>query len=303
MFVCSPSEFYLKYLVTHPDGWNNTAIIEHMERKRLFTGPGYYLDRLRKETVPPKPFFPSNPKHATSKQFLLEEQIHGLWHQNEHTRMAFKLLDAPIPQETVHGMINVGADDESIAILLDKRYGMPFSLQAVDRYRKYFWNIELCSGSELRDICRKMLDGPPRASPQMLGAILPATPMSAALVQTRVGFVPRHMEEYAALDIILRVAHMRMYEALMIGGKEAAEEFRNIAWGAKFAVEMRSAVMAPQDDLRKTMRNMQLVTKPIKTPLIGEISGGNFSDGTFTEDPSKKKDGEQKEQKEKKVKK
>lgn len=293
MFVRSPSEFYLKYLITHPDGWNNRSIIEHTAEHRLVCGPFDYLDRLRERLHPPDPFFPRRRRHEPSKQFLLEEQIYGLWHRNEHTVMAVKLLDNPSAQEAAHAMLTVGADTTSVALLLDKRFELPFSVQAVERYKKYFWNTDIVNTAELRELCRDAAGGPAKTNPLVLASELPATPMSAVLVQMRMGFVPSTLNQYEGLKKAAETCTMRMYEALMLGGKGAAEEFRNWAWGMKFIVEMTESMTAPEEDLRKMLGKVELVTKPVKTPTIAKLSKGNFSDGTFVQDPNKKKKDEE----------
>jgi len=287
----SPSEFYLKYLITHPDGLNNEAIRERMGELHLPCGPDKYLDRLRGRLVAPRPFHPDRPRHEPSKQFLVEEEIWGLWHPTEHTRMAMSLLGKPTPQQAVHSMMAVGADDETVAMLLDKRYGIGFSTRAAGRYRKYCWNMDLVNITELRAVCRSMAGGAPsRRDPLVLASELPATPASGMLVQMRLGFVPATMDHYKALKKVAELCTARMYEAMAMGGKEAAEEFRNCAWGLKYLSEIMDAMTAPEEDLRKMMRGVRLVTRTIQTPTVNQLTRGDFSDGSFMQAPGKEEE-------------
>jgi hypothetical protein len=292
MFVHSPSEFYLKYLISHPDGLNNKAIRTHMDERRLVCGPDVYLDKLRAAMSIPQPFFPSRPKHEPSRQFLLEEQIYGLWYRNEHTKMAVLLLTQPTAQEALHAMLTVGADFNSASLLIDKRFGIAFSVQSVNRYKKYFWNTDLVNTVELRHMCHQLASGTPppiKSNPLVLASELPATPMSAALIQLRLGFMPSSLSQYEAMKSNTKACAMRMYEALMVGGKAASEEFRNYAWGMKYVAELMESMTAPEEDLKKMLSTVELVTNPTKTPTINDLTGGNFSDGSFVDSDKKEK--------------
>jgi len=300
MFVRSPSEFYLKYLVTHPDGLTTAAVRAHMHSRRLYPGPDGYIDALRTRLFPPKPFFPSRPKHKPSSDFLIEEGIYGLWHQNEHTKMAMSLLEQALPQEAAHAMLSVGSPPESTALLLDKRFGLPFSTQAVERYKKYFWNTDLVSRAELGQICAALAGTPQKFDPVLNAARLPATPMSAVVVQIRLGFIPEKLNQYEALKKCTEACTYRMYEALMTGGKEGAEIFRNLSWGQKFTFDAMSTMAAPENDLKKMISSIELVTKATKPPTIDEVTGGNVSDGSFADDPNKQESAKTKKAKVKK---
>lgn len=288
MFVRSPSEFYLKYLITHPDRWSDRKIVEHMKAHRLPHGPDSYLAYLRGELHPPRPFFPHREKHEASREFLLEEQIWGLWHPNEHVDMALSILKMPAAQEAAHSMITVGADTKSVALLLDKRYQIPLTEQAVERYKKYFWNTDLVSAGELRDICCDVAATKSKMHPLVLAAELPATPMSAANIQMRLGFMPAGINQYEALKKVDEACTLKMYEALALGGRGSSTMFRDLAWGKKLIAELVEAMTVPEEDVRKALSKIELVTKPLQTPTINELSGGDFSDGTFVQDSEEK---------------
>ncbi len=92
MNLRSPAELYIKYLIVHPDGFNDLLIKTALEEQDLVYLDEAYLASLRARCVPPNPFQPNNPRHPKSHRFLIAENIRSLFLQTSHTKLAFKIL-------------------------------------------------------------------------------------------------------------------------------------------------------------------------------------------------------------------
>lgn len=312
MIVRSPAEFYIKYLVSHPAGYNTEAIQRKLRKQRLGDIGKDYIDDLRFEMELPTPFKPKVKSHVESMNFLVEEGIFGLWYPNEHVDMALEILKHPQVQEIVEAYVLGGASNESIPAVLDRKFNMPFTREAMACYRHYFWNTALCSRAELRElIYSQALAGSSDLSrsvsarnatkkafyknARVLASELPTAPIAVAQVQILLGFMPNEMNSFklarANYDMTLR----RIAEELLQGGPRAPAATRDYAITLEKLAAQLEVQTSPQDDLRAQMQTIQLETEPITTPTIHQLTSGNVSDGSYidSDDEDNQKDAEQ----------
>src|SRR3972149_1720488 len=111
----SPGEFYLKYLVIHPDGYSNDYIMKNLGLKLGLDCLGeWYLNQLRASCIPPTPFYPFDQLHFNSQKFLRREQIHRVFQPDDSMVQASALLDRARLRELVEVMVLSGAPDEAV---------------------------------------------------------------------------------------------------------------------------------------------------------------------------------------------
>lgn len=312
MLVRSPAEFYIKYLVSHPAGYNTEAIQRKLKKQRLSDIGKDYIDDLRFDMEVPTPFKPKIKSNVPSQDFLIEEGVFGLWHHNEHVKMALRIPQMPQVQEIVESLVLAGAPDDSLPPVLGRRFDVDFTREAMACYRHYFWNTVLCSRAELRELCYKQaLEGSSDLSksvsdrkaiqkayyknPRVLAAELPTAPISVAQVQMLLGFMPARMDPYKLARMNYDMTLRRIAEELLQGGPRAAAATRDYSITLeKLGIQMET-MTSPEEDLRAMMQTIQLETEPITTPTINQLTGGNVSDGSFTEvgEEDKVKDEEQ----------
>jgi len=143
MRIRSPAEYYLKYLVAHPDKLTDADIEDRCLDEGLdFIGKDY-IKRLRKKCKPPEPFYPDNGAHVPSITFLSEQRLWDLFQRSVPMKMALEVLEKPRAKEFVETMILTGVPPSAICAYVSHRCGTYCTPEGLALYRHYFWNIDL----------------------------------------------------------------------------------------------------------------------------------------------------------------
>lgn len=290
----SPAEFYLKYLIVHPVGYRNEQIHEMCKKDQVDSLDDIYIERLRSTCVPPSPFYPQNKLHAKSQRFLLKEKIQLLFHSNEYSLEALKLLKVPRAKEFVEAMILSGAPAELIANALGTHRRFPCAAKTVELYCHFFWNIDLLDTTELRALLQlrapaeKDVPKEQKASagiyqkafrddPRVVAANLPNSPIMALMSQMKMGVMPRNVNLSDIIITTRAVAAMRSLEAVMIGGPFDSRKALEYSLVAKNMGEMLETVVRPDEKLREELSSIALQTSRDQIPTIDSLSGGQHT--------------------------
>jgi hypothetical protein len=304
----SPAEYYLKYLLVHPDDFSDEQIREIVMGKQLdFIGMSY-LDRLRPTCVPPIPFYPEDEYHFPSQRFLIKHKIVEMFQPNEDLFRANELLENPRAKETIESSIMSGAGAAWVSALL-RRQGIQCNVETIEHYCHYYWNIELVDFTELsatlrlRSVLVEPTDDPHEQAQPMalhhamyrdrrkLAAEMPLAPLAMLMQEVRSGYMPSHVELSKILHLARTAATACTLKELMFDTRP--ERARDYAITAKMMHEMIEVVGDPESDLHESLRTLALKTQSGPVPQIHQLTEGRHTvDLQPTEEPEEIDAGE-----------
>lgn len=286
----SPCEAYLKYLVVHPDRFDNSQVREIVRGQQLdFIGEPY-LERLRTTCVHPVPFYPNDALHRRSQRFLIKESIRFLFLPDEHMKAANALLGQPRAKELIETLILSGSEPGWICAVLKKK-GLSASPEAIRLYRHFYWNIDLVDSTELKAILSLRMTSDESSDrdvkvlspalgkaqytdPRRMAAYMPISPLSGLMNTMRMGILPTSTE-LAKIAAAARVAAtVRTLEAAMNGDAEKGRDFAIIATAMN---QMLDTIGAPDEDLKEGLSNLILHTEDSPVPHIHQLSSGQHT--------------------------
>lgn len=290
----SPCEFYLKYLVVHPDHYTNERIQEVCERKQLDFLDETYLDSLRTRCLPPDPFYPNDPLHIRSQRFLFREKLQQLFLPDDDMRVTLRLVEHARAKEFVEAMLLSGAPIDRIAEALGPHRGFAATTRSVEYFKHFFWNLDLVDSTELRALLqlrapsadhvpekrKKMAGALNRAfkdDPRVVAANLPNHPLVAMLSQMRMGLMPRNFDLAGLVETTRAFATMRSLEATMLGGPFDSKKALEFSLVAKNMGEMLETIVKPDEKLREELAAIALKTEEGPVPYINEFSSGQHT--------------------------
>lgn len=293
MIRASLCDFYLKYLVTHPDNYSDTQIRNLVKLAHLdFMGIGH-LGRIREMCTPPTPFYPEDERHHESQRFLMKERIHALYNvdHDPDVKAAVLLLDHPRGKEMTEQMLFAGAEPIWIAQML-KRVQFSATPRAIELYKHFYFNTDLVDTTELRAIMgmRAELDingqDPDElnykqsyrlACKSQIGDLQTnsnVSPFSRILSMIRVGIMPTGAQISRIAVAGRMAATVRSVENTLLGRAEPARDF---ALTAKLLNELLESVGDVSSDLQKSMISMALDTDASEIPSLQSLTEGNHT--------------------------
>lgn len=291
MICSSPCDYYLKYLVTHPDNYPNDQVRNLVKLQHLdFLGMDH-LERLRKSCVPPTPFYPESKLHHLSQRFLVKERIYSLYHPDEDGEAAIALLDHPRGKELTEGMIVSGAEPLWISTML-KRVQFQATPHAINLYKHFYFNTDLVNSTELRAILmmraqvevdtkdndalsyRNAYEKAAKADIYSLTATSALSPFARILNMMKLGIMPTNVQISRIATIARLAAVVRSAEGSLLGNAEKARDF---ALTAKILTELMDSVGDVSGDLQRSLQGMVLDTDASEVPSIEQVSAGNHT--------------------------
>lgn len=291
MIRASPCDYYLRYLVTHPDNYVDDQIRNLVKLQHLdFMGMAH-MSRIRKSCVPPTPFYPEDLSHAPSQRFLTRERIFSLYHPDKDAKIAIALLDHPRGKDLTEQMLFSGSEPLWVSSIL-KRVQFDATPRSIELYRHFYFNTDLVDGTELRAIMgmRAHVDvqsGDPdelnyrdaykAASKSDLANLTtnsPLSPYSRIMSMLRVGLMPTGVQISRIATAGRAAAVVRSLENSLLGRSEQARDF---ALTGKILNELLESVGDVSGDLQKSMMAMVLNTDASEVPSIEQLTQGNHT--------------------------
>lgn len=291
MIHASPCDFYLKYLCTHPDNYTDSSIRNLIKLEQLDFLGMEHLQRLRASCTPPVPFYPEDLRHRESQRFLTKERIFQLYHPDDDTVVAIKLLDHPQGKELVESVLAAGGEPSWACAIL-KRVQFKATPRAIDLYRHYYFNTKLLNSTELRAVLhmRSTLevdgsDGDARSyrhsySKVSKGSVFstvsatPISPFSHALNMMRLGLMPENVDLSRVASAARMASVIRCLENSMMGYAEKARDF---ALTGKILTELMESVGDVSGDLQRSLMSLSLDTDSAEIPSIKKLTGGDHT--------------------------
>jgi hypothetical protein len=292
----SPSERYLKYLLSHPAGYSNDLIIERCQRETVSYVGVWYLESLRGGLQTPAPFFPKDRMHSASSRWLLGREIYHFYHQDESQKIADKIFKTARIREFVESMSLSGAPEVAIANHLTQAKGFYATTNGVLRYLHHYWDVKGMDSTEIRALIhfemeKTSLDGNPEIQAQYkslkqayytdarkTAADLPSSPMAALISQLRLGVMPAKMELGRVLEAARYVAALRAFEAAFADGPRGANKFNEYSNGIEKITKTLEQIVRPDDKLRDDLMAIALQTDDSEIPYADDLDGTHTVD-------------------------
>jgi len=289
----SPAEKYLKYLILQ--GLEADEVVTRAQKEHLDPLGEWYIQELEEGLNPPHPFYPKDQYHWPSQQFLLKEGLLKLFFPDEHTKIAWKILRTPRAKEFVEAMTLSGAPSEMIRESLTFRKNFKCTPEAIDQYKKYFWNLEFVDSTETKALLSMRVDAPAGSNdsdiqkqhkhlkaasyndPRKVAASLPCSPLTALMSQMRMGVMPKRVDVARVFEAVRFSAGLRAVEATMSGEQYASERTRDFMLASKLAGELLETVVRPEDQLINELSSIALKTDEAPIPTLRQLSGGEHT--------------------------
>lgn len=288
----SPAEMYLKFLVSSPDRYTNDDIKRLFDYAQLEFIGTEYLERLRATCIPPVPFKPKDDHHMPSYRFILKHGLRTIYKMDEHGRAAFALVEQPRVKEFLETMILAHAPAATIAHALTTRHRIPTHPSTVERYRCFFWNVDLLDTVEMRALLalryeraknstdpeiREQYEALKYSSyndPRRIVASMPYSPISAIIAQMRMGYMPSKLDLAKVLTVARDRASLCMYEELSRQEKGSATRAMEFSTVMRIITDVLETVVKPDEQMRQELATLSLANDPSVIPSIHELSAG-----------------------------
>ena len=291
----SPAEYYIKYLMCHPDGYTEEDIKHTVREHQLDWPGGTYFIRLKRRVKPPKPFYPNNDSHRASYRFLTAEKIHTMFHKDRVTLGALKLLNTPRAKEALESMVLVEDHPSTICSRM-AHMKFTFDPDILRRYLHFFFNLSLVDSTEMRALLRLRVDNmiddgdtvmhlkereamksATYMDPRHNAANSPILPLAGMMNQIRYGFLPSQVDMARILRAAEYAAGVRTIESLAVTGPQSPSHARDFSIVARNMGELLEIVGSPDDQLQRDVMAMLLDTDSSQPPLVEVLSEGQHT--------------------------
>lgn len=285
----SPAERYMKYLISHPDGFTNEQIRGICQLQDVpFIGMPY-LERLRSLMPIPAPFYPENRMHTRSQRFIVKERIRSMYHPDEDMKGALAVLERPRQKEALEALLIARATPAYISAAMRQRDGIDISARGVKLYGHFFFDVNLVGYMEMRALMevKSGVDSgedpdesrlsaamamASKGDTRRLNARLTVQPLVGILEAVRRGYMPHNVDLGRMASIARIAAFAQTTEALSNGWHEGARDFAMVS---KMMSEVLEDVGSAADDLQGDLAQMLLETETDDVPQYGELPPPN----------------------------
>jgi hypothetical protein len=291
----SPAEYFIKALIVHPDAYTTEEIKERVEGEDLDWLSLAYIDWVRTRIPPwPEPFYPHDCLHLASSQFIHRERINRAFQTDLSMRAAGEAKDKPRVREFIESMMLAQVPYAAIADCVTRKYKTYCTVEVLEVYKHYYWNIDLLDNDTMRILLQWRVDnaannipvfkGMGRAlrgayykSARKVAADLPHSPSAATLAQMRLGMSGSKQDLEILLYDLQHVSSRRAVEAVYQDGpgdSQKALNYLNIARGSSEMLQMTSN---PQNQLLGQLESIALRTENKPLPNIKALSAGQHT--------------------------
>lgn len=298
----SPAENYIKYLLVHPDNYDDEDIACALREHQLDFPGGKYLPRLRSRMKKPKIFHPFNETHAASYRFLVSHKIHTLFFPDKTTKAALNVLGSARAKEAVEAMTLVGDPLAQISVRLERIGIGKFPIPVLQRYCHYFWNTDLVDTAEMAALLEKrvneaMFDVEDDKTSALVAtavkkakyndarymAASTAFPLLASMrIQLRFGYMPSRVDTARMAEVACQAGVLAAAGAIQAGGPRAAQDYANYALGASKMKELMDSFGSVNAQVAQELQALTVETTGESPPDIHELTGGDYTEGSVS---------------------
>lgn len=291
----SPAELYIKYLCAHPKKYTNEQIEEILQFAHLDFVGNWYVDRIRAKLSPPTPFFPFDRGHSASQQWLYSTGLAWIFHPDKPGLRAFDILEVPRVKEYVEASIASSAPSVAISHAISQYMRFKCEASTIDRYRDFFWNVDLLDATELRALLKFRVDriadhkNPEiRAQHEALkqayykdarktAAELPFSPIGALLTQMRMGILPSQIDIKNLRKKSEDLSITRVFESMFVNGPGDSKRALDYATVFEKVITVGKEMSDPQDQMRDQIASITMRNDDAPLPSIHTLSLGKHT--------------------------
>ncbi len=291
----SPCEYYIKYLLIHPDAYSIDDIHQALREQQLDFPGEVSIQRMKNRLRPPPVFRPYDPRHQPTFRFLVQEGVYYLFHPDQHMRAAIYLLGRPRAKEMIEAM-SISNDPIDLICHRLGKIGIQATPLDLKRFFCFFWNMDLVDRTELNALLRMRVetmvaDGDDPVSrarhramkaayyndTRMAAVASPVSPFAGVLNQMRYGFRPDRVDIVALLETAKEIATIRTAEELLGRGPNAAQTSRDFSAALQNLHSLTESVGSLDADLQNNVMNLMLDTDGEEVPYIQQLTGGDHT--------------------------
>lgn len=271
----SPSEYYIKYLLSESGLDDQETIRKHLNQLGLDPRGRTYIERLDEELGErPDPYRPEDPSHYPTVLWLKQHRIHDMWRMTPAVQEAVMMLDDLPLRDKLHPLLLSSLAPTDIIRHVRKFTRLRLTRRALLLYSHYFWNKRIMSQSSwvryLRaapggDVCRAGLTLSPDVSKAQLPHLLGLSGPPA----------------WQGPDAIARVAQIAYSKVLRMEheppGPDDARALRAYTEVMHRADEIMQRSGSAIQEVLQAFQSFKMRTDERPKVDIQELSGGNYS--------------------------
>jgi hypothetical protein len=208
---------------------------------------------------------------------------------------AWDILETPRVKEYVESAIISGAPSAAISHAVTKYQRFPCAVATIDRYRDFFWNVDLLDSSELRGILKfrldRLADHPDKEikaqhsamknayykDPRKTAAELPFSPVGAMLTQTRIGVFPAQIDLKRMMEQAKALSAARALQSMWTDGPGDSKKALDYAGVMEKMANVSKEMADPQGQLRDELATIAMRTDDAELPSIHVLSQGKHT--------------------------
>jgi len=274
----SPSEYYIRYLITgqDPDAVNANEIARTLEAHGLDGLSSSYIRSLAKAMLPlPSPFVPDNPRHKPSRTFLKRHKIYDMWHPTRASREAMLILSDIYLREKLDPLLLSALTHVMIARKLRKFTSIALTPEGVTAYGHYFFNRKLLTQQQWMVYLRERTYTNPHVQS------LVTTPDIAKKHLPWVIGVAGPSGAFDAANAASRIGQIAFKHALELEHRPATLDNTMALKNCMTTIEKADVLMRRSDvalkDVLKQFQKFHMKLDSATVPDVQQLTGGNFS--------------------------
>ena len=153
-----PSKRFILFLLTYGSRTNDW-VEATLEQNSLYMAGEDYLDALRDTMNPPMPFFPRDPTHKPSMDYLDELGVKDMHAQDPTVLRAGAILSNPPLRQQIEVALLGQVDHHEIAERVGGRFNIALDEKHIERYSYYYYDISALSMEEWSELLVANNDG------------------------------------------------------------------------------------------------------------------------------------------------
>jgi hypothetical protein len=295
----SPCEYYIKYLLVHPDNYSPQQIKEIVISQGLDYIGDDYVGKLNAGLGPrPIPYYPVDIGHKRSQRFLVSAGVRSMFIQDADMKLAESYIHLPRAKEIIE---TTSLSDMSVAWIsgILRRAGYQSNKRSLDLYRHYYWNLQLVDSTDVKVLLRirgtisDSQDPAVQVATAALGKAMYSDPRyEAAHVSTpaiasmmslmRYGIIPNNIELHKLANSARKTALLRSCAETGNFHPHAGKQSLEFAMVAKVMGEVLADVGDTAGDLSEGLASMKMLRDENPVRSIAELMPDD--DNAFTEE-------------------
>ena len=269
----SPSEFFIKFLISQREHEANT-VLRVLEDFGLLGISSAYIKRIQALMEPyPDPWDHIN--GDATKEYLKKHGVRDLWYPNASVKEAYEILSSPQIRADVEQLLLSPLRVEDVVLRVNKHHNVQLTVPGVRAFGHYFWNKSLLPMHEWVELMEERPFSANQAaivrvSPDVAQTLVPwVMGYAGPPASLNTGTVSRRMRDIAFLKVLeiernpATLAHSKMMKNYMDVIKAAENELRQSDVALK--------------DVLGAFEKFRLQKDEGSVPSIEEVAGPNYS--------------------------